>query len=139
MAFILGIVFGVLFTFIGIGIYGLFSTKDKVEKDKNIAKTYIRRGIWENDYTSQNSNSVYGDLIKETFTVQFELGEVESTGSKSKVEVISMNCRKSQFNTEATFTKIKGMVNGTWMLSSEIEWIDDRAKERNSKIDGILN
>jgi hypothetical protein len=41
---------------------------------------YIRRGIWKNSYKSSSMGKV---------EVQFELGEVESTSTKSKVVVIS--------------------------------------------------
>lgn len=31
------------------------------------------------------------------------------------------------------------MVDNTWMLSTDIEWIDETSKMRNDKIDQILN
>jgi hypothetical protein len=129
---ILGIITGICLGVIG-SVFYTMSKKEPKKEESQITKTYIRRGIWENDYSCQS------DIGKESFTVQFELGELESTGTKSKVEVIRMSCKRSQFNNESTFTKIKSMVNETWMSSSEIEWIDDRSKERNSKIDNILN
>lgn len=136
---ILGIVVGICLGVIGSVFYTMSNTNTKPVKEPESPKAYIRRGIWENEYSCQTTNQTYGEISKESFTVQFELGELESTGTKSKVEVIRMSCKRSQFNTESTFTKIKSMVNETWMFSSEIEWIDDRSKERNSKIDNILN
>jgi hypothetical protein len=136
MAIILSILFGMCLGALGFKFYNILSAKIKKNELKNV-KTYLRRGIWENEYYVVPKELAIDN--EEEFIVQFELGEVESTGVKSKVEVISMSVRKSQFNTETTFNKIKGMVNGTWMLSSEIEWIDDKAKERNSRIDDILN
>lgn len=135
MEIILSILFGMCLGALGFKFYNILSSKIKANELKN-SKTYLRRGIWENEYYVSPQGLT---VNKEDFIVQFELGEVESTGVKSKVEVISMSVRKSQFNTDSTFDKIKGMVNGTWMLSSEIEWIDDKAKERNSRIDDILN
>jgi hypothetical protein len=132
---ILGIVVGICLGVIGSVFYTMSNTNTKPMKEPESPKVYIRRGIWENEY-SVRSQDLEG---KEDFTVQFELGELESTGSKSKVEIISMSAKKSRFNNENTYNNIKGMVNGTWMLSSEIDWIDDRSKERNSKIDNILN
>lgn len=132
---ILGIIVGICLGVIGSVFYTMSNTNTKPMKEPESPKVYIRRGIWENEYSVRNQ-----DLEgKEDFTVQFELGELESTGSKSKVEIISMSAKKSRFNNENTYNNIKGMVNGTWMLSSEIDWIDDRSKERNSKIDNILN
>lgn len=133
---ILGILVGICIGVIGSIFYTMSNTNTKPKKEESGSpKVYIRRGIWENEYSVRNQ-----DLEgKEDFTVQFELGELESTGSKSKVEIISMSAKKSRFNNENTYNNIKGMVNGTWMLSSEIDWIDDRSKERNSKIDNILN
>jgi len=46
---------------------------------------------------------------------------------------------KSQFNDGSTKKKITDMINNAWMLSSDIEWIDDTSKTRNDKIDQILN
>lgn len=135
MAIILSILFGMCLGALGFKFYNICA-KIKKNELKNV-KTYLRRGIWENEYYVVLKELAIDN--EEEFIVQFELGEVESTGVKSKVEVISMSVRKSQFNTETTFNKIKDMVNGTWMLSSEIEWIDDKAKERNSRIDDILN
>jgi hypothetical protein len=46
--------------------------------------------------------------------VQFELGEVESTSTKSKVVVISSTTDQSEFNTsDILMIKINSMVNKT--------------------------
>jgi hypothetical protein len=92
--------------------------------------TYTRRGIWQNSYVSSTS----GDIV-----VQFELGEIESTSTKSKVVVISSTTDKSEFNTsDILMNKINSMVHNTWMLSNDIEWISDISKVRGEKIDEIL-
>lgn len=94
---------------------------------------YSRRGIYSNSYSA----GVYPN--KKSFDVQFELGELESTSTKSKVVVISMACSRSEYNDDATKKRIGEMINYTWMQSDEIEWIDDTSKMRNDKIDQILN
>lgn len=77
-------------------------------------------------------------LKKRSFDVQFEIGELESTTSKSKVEVIHCIPSSSDFNSDAFREKISKMVNNTWILSTEIEWISDLAKARGDKLDQIL-
>lgn len=118
-----GLVFGVL---------GFLVGNSKSEDTKTKEPKYTRRGIWTNDYSIGS-----GDKRK-SLEVQFELGELESTSTKSKVEVISMSASKSEFNNESTKKTLSGMINYTWLSSSDIEWIDDISKNRNDKIDQIL-
>ena len=118
----LGILIGLV---LGIGGTLLFNYLQKNNKQE-----FIRRGIWSNGYTSGS----------ESFNVQFELGEIEATSTRSKVKVISMVASQSQYNNLTTKIKLKEMVDLTWMDSNDIEWIeDDLAKRRNDKIDKILN
>jgi hypothetical protein len=119
----LGILIG-----LALGISGtlLFNYLQNNEKDK---KRFIRRGIWSNGYTSGN----------ESFSVQFEIGELEATSKRSKVKVISMVASQSRYNNMSTKLKLKEMVDLTWMNSDDIEWIEeDVAKKRNDRIDEIL-
>ncbi len=126
LEFILGLVIGgLLFGFLGFKL----GTKEEEKVEK-----YIRRGIWTNSYTVSN-----GGISKKSFDVQFELGEIESTKDRSKVEVISMVSSSSEYNDVITHKKLSIMVNNTWMLSSDIDWIDDKSKIRNDKINKILN
>jgi hypothetical protein len=119
----LGILIGLA---LGIGGTLLFNYLQTKEKDK---KRFIRRGIWSNGYTSGN----------ESFSVQFELGELEATSKRSKVKVISMVASQSRYNNMSTKLKLKEMVDLTWMNSDDIEWIEeDVAKKRNDRIDEIL-
>jgi len=118
-----GLVFGVL---------GFLVGNSKSEDTKTKEPKYTRRGIWTNDYSIGS-----GDKRK-SLEVQFELGELESTSTKSKVQVISMSVSKSEFNNESTKKTLSGMINYTWLSSSDIEWIDDTSKNRNDKIDQIL-
>lgn len=135
MMIIIGFILTALF-FGGLGfVFGkkAVSNSEGTKLPKSNKVDYIRRGIWSNGYSSQGS---YG---KDSFDVQFELGELESTSTKSKVFVISMVASKSEFNNDNTKQRLSEMVNNTWMLSSDIEWIDDTSKMRNDKIDQILN
>lgn len=89
------------------------------------------------NYLQKNNRYTSGS---ESFSVQFELGELEATSTRSKVKVISMVASQSKYNNLTTKSKLKEMVDLTWMNSSDIEWIeDDLAKRRNDKIDKILN
>ena len=121
----LGILIGLI---LGVGstcLYFLSNSKDKKVKDK-----FLRRGIFTNTYTT---------VAGKSFDVQFELGELEKTSTRSKVEVISLVADQSEFNTDLTRDRIKGMLNNTWIKSEGIEWIeDDVAKKRNDKIEQIL-
>lgn len=126
-----GLVFGILGFAIG---NSKPATKDtKEEPKKSNTKEYLRRGIWTNGYTGGSGDK------KKSFDVQFELGEVESTSTKSKVEVISLVSSMSEYNDKSYKKKLTKMVDNTWLLSSDIEWIDDTSKMRNDKIDQILN
>ena len=112
-------------------------TEEKREEEKEEKEekkvVYQRRGICEKSYTNIDDNK------RTSFLAQYELGEIESTRTKSKVVVISVVTNKSEFNNNKhVIANITGMVNNTWMLSSEIEWIENKAKERNDKIDNIL-
>lgn len=121
----LGILIGLI---LGVGstcLYFLSNSKDKKVKDK-----FLRRGILTSSYTTVDGRS---------FSVQFELGELEKTSARSKVQVISMTADQSEFNTDLTKKRIHGMVDNTWIKSEGIEWIeDDVAKKRNDKIEQIL-
>ena len=59
------------------------SDSKETKENKERVKEYTRRGIWSNGYSMGNGEN------KRSFDVQFELGELESTSTKSKVEVIS--------------------------------------------------
>jgi hypothetical protein len=121
----LGIFIGLILGVSSTCLYFLSNSKDKKVKEK-----FLRRGIFKNTYTTVGGKS---------FDVQFELGELEKTSARSKVEVISMTADQSEFNTDLTKDRIKGMVNNTWLKSEGIEWIeDDLAKKRNDKIEQIL-
>jgi hypothetical protein len=121
----LGIFIGLI---IGVGSTSLYFLSNS--KGKKVKEKFLRRGIFTNTYTTVGGTS---------FDVQFELGELEKTSVRSKVQVISMTADQSEFNTDLTKDRIKGMINNTWLKSEGIEWIeDDLAKKRNDKIEQIL-
>jgi hypothetical protein len=131
--FIIGfLIGGLIFGIIGF-LIGNQKEEEKERETKKEEPNYIRRGIWTNEYIGGSGEN------KKDFEVQFELGEVECTSTKSKVEVISMVSSRSEYNDDLTRKKISEMVNNTWMLSTDIEWIDETSKMRNDKIDQILN
>jgi hypothetical protein len=121
----LGILIGLILGVCSTCLYFLSNSKDTKVKEK-----FLRRGIWTNTYTTVGGKS---------FDIQFELGELEKTSKRSKVEIISMTANQSEFNTDLTKKRIGDMVNNTWLKSEGIEWIeDDLAKKRNDKIEEIL-
>ena len=132
MYIVIGILVGFILGILGTLLVTISKEKDKAEKEEEKKNIYIRRGIWTNEYSS----GVGTDRKK--FEVQYELGELESTATKSKVEIISSAASKSAFNDDSTKIALHKMVNHTWILSSEIEWIEDTAKTRNDKIDQLL-
>lgn len=118
----LGILIGLVLGISGISLFNFLKKKNNQQ--------FLRRGIWDKDYLSSDNKS---------FNVQFELGEIEATSTKSKVKVISMAASKSEYNNLSTKIKLKEMVNFTWIDSNDIEWIeDDLVKKRNDKINKIL-
>lgn len=119
----LGILIGLI---LGVGSTCLYF----ISKDKSKEIQFTRRGIWLNNYTCDGKS----------FEVQFELGELEKTPTKSKIKVISMVASQSKFNDDDDIRKkISDMVDNTWILENKIEWIeDDLATKRNDKIEQIL-
>jgi hypothetical protein len=131
--FIVGfLIGGLIFGIIGF-LIGNQKEEEKETKTKKEEPNYIRRGIWSNGYSGGSGEN------KKKFEVQFELGEIESTSTKSKVVVISLVSSRSEYNDAVTKKRLSEMVDNTWMLSTDIGWIDETSKMRNDKIDQILN
>jgi len=98
-------------------------------------KKYLRRGIY--DHTFEASNS-FGK--SEKISAQFEVGELERTGDKSKIEVIRVTPNQSEYSTEKYKNKMIDLINHTWIVSSSFDWIeDDISEKRNQKIDQLLS
>lgn len=121
-------IFGFLLGFSIPFIYSYF--KDKINSKKE--PKFLRRGIFTSICTLTRN------LEKSDITIQYELGEVERTKDKSKVNVINFTVINS---TEAKDmdNKIKALIENSWILSTEIEWIeDDITTQRDKKLQEIL-
>ena len=123
----LGILIGII---IGIGTV-LFVNILIFFKDKE--SSYLRRGLIKGDYV------ITDPLSTDKINVQFEVGELESTDTRSKVVVISLVTDNSLYNqSEIEKKKLSSMIDMSWVKSSDIEWITSSSDSRNKKIDEIL-
>lgn len=125
----------VIFTICGILLGFLIGYQTGKPKEKKIVKEkYSRRGLYKNDYSISNNGVKSTDI-----TVTFEVGEIESTDTLSKVEVISIKTNRSEFNkNDSEQEKLKVMIDNSWIESKDIQWITTIAQIRNDKIDQIL-
>ena len=115
----IGLVIGILSTLLIGYLISKKPTKMKI----------LRRGIYTNEYVNKSDGS--------TFSVQFEIGEVERTESKSKVTVLSTVFSDTRYMSDES--GIRKMVENSWIKSSEIEWIKKTTQqERNEKINEVL-
>jgi hypothetical protein len=106
----------------------------KYQKAKSSNPKYIRRGIY--DHKLELSSAVDKNKI---IYVQFEVGELESTKNRSKIEVLSVSPGESQYNTLEWKKKMKDLISNTWIDSPKIDWIEKSlSEERNKKIEEIL-
>lgn len=107
----------------------------KWKKPSPVVEKYSRRGLF------QKSFSVTDNLTnrKTTVDVMYEIGELESTDSLSKIEVIELKADQSEYNSEYNKKRLTDMVDKTWVNSNDITWITTTAQVRNKKIDEILN
>ncbi len=126
MLYILAIIMGF---FLGCGFTLIVKSSDSPK-----TTNYMRRGILEKSFQVTNPSGVY------QVDVQFEVGELERTSTKSKIEVISTYPAQSRFNSERDKSEFKELTNHTWIDSNQFEWIEDNVSEkRNQKIDEILS
>ncbi len=127
----LGILIGII---LGMGTV-LFANILISSKKKDKSDLYLRRGLIKRDYTITDPLST----SKEPINVHFEVGELESTDTRSKVVVISLVTDKSLYNqSEIEKKKLISMIDMSWVKSSDIEWITSSSDLRNKKIDEIL-
>lgn len=93
-----------------------------------------RRGIY------PDSLSLTGSYGKEEFDIEYEVIELEKTSTKSKIKVISYTSDKSKFNMKGEYKdRVIEMVQGKWIESSKIEWIENLDKlKRKDKLDKLL-
>jgi hypothetical protein len=95
---------------------------------------YLRRGIYDHTFEATDSSG------KTKISAQFEVGELERTGNKSKIEVITVNPNQTEYSTESYKRQMINLINHTWITSSDFEWIeDDVSEKRNQKIDQLLS
>lgn len=96
---------------------------------------YLRRGIYDHSF---EATDIIGNKTK--VGVQFEIGELERTGNKSKIEVITVTPGQTEYSTESYKKKMIDLINHTWIDSASFEWIeDDVTEKRNQKIDQLLS
>jgi hypothetical protein len=108
--------------------------KKRDKKSPNLEKTYLRKGLYNNEYSVTQGGIVVKDIM-----VNFELGEIERSGTKSKVIVLNLKCNNSEYNNSYQKDKIKSMIEESWIDSKEIDWIEqDLSQIREEKINQIL-
>lgn len=100
---------------------------------KNILGTkeiHLRRGLISKEFTDSLGS----------FKVQIEIGEIERTDLKSKIEIINMIIVNTKHDDVVTRRLISNMVNNSWIRSDDIEWIVPMKSDvREDKINKILN
>lgn len=100
-----------------------------------IVEKYIRRGLLGKEFSV--TDGITGR--KSTVECNFEIGELESTDTLSKVEVIFVQSNQSEYNSEYNKKRLTQMVDKNWVNSKDIHWITTTADKRNQKIDQVLN
>ena len=114
--------------FLGCGITSI------ILKHKDEKPIFLRKGIYDHSFEISNLSGKY------QVPVQFEVGELERTGSRSKIEVISVFPSQSKFSTDEDKERMKDLINHTWIQSNSVEWVaDDVTEKRNQKIDQLLS
>lgn len=112
---------------VGFGTYYLLRHKISPMFDKEIPIN--RRGILTKGFTDVSSGK--------SFSVQFELGELENTKDKSKVTTINMIPSSSEFT--CNLPGVKKVMDNSWIESGDIEWIEKSTKLiRSNRIKDIL-
>jgi len=119
-----------IFVSYGIGVLTapLFKRKTKQELNQ-------RKGLLIKNFSVSNA------YTGKTGTIQgeFEILELERTNTKSKVKVIDCHSNKSDCNSDQNKQELIKMVDGSWILSKEIEWIErSKQEERDEKLDELL-
>ena len=105
------------------------------KKPAPVVEKYSRRGLLSKEFSVEDNLTGR----KSTVECNFEIGELESTDTLSKVEVIFVQSNKSEYNSEHNKKRLTEMVDKTWVNSKDIVWITTTAQVRNKKIDEILN
>ena len=130
----LGLISGIVITFLGLFTWLKIDSFIEKRKGKKYIKKYIKRGLYISEFTRSNG---YGK--KTDYTVHAEVGLVERTKTKIKIEVI--NLRTSISSDEIAKKQVTDIIEG-WrdIDDTEIEWFEPHPGDvRGEKIDNILN
>jgi hypothetical protein len=103
-------------------------------KKNPVVEKYSRRGLLNKQYSVFDGSTGR----KSTIECVFEVGELESTDTLSKIEVIDLKPNQSQYNTDYERKRLLEMVDKSWETSKDIHWITSAADKRNQKIDQLL-
>lgn len=122
--FIFGLVLGFIIGLVFFTLFGYFLDKKKNKKESSL----LKRGLYTNRYTVDNDSN-------DSFEAVFEVSEIESTDTLSKVKVISVKTSRSTYLKN---NNLKEMVDNSWIDTSKIMWITSKSQIRNSKIDEII-
>lgn len=120
----------ILFTSLGYTIC-YFHTKISRKKE-DIPK---RKGLLTRSFT------ISSDISKnsKTLEVEFEVLEIESTDIKTKIKVLGSFASNSEYNSGASKDKLTKMVDGSWVDSKDISWIEKSASQkRDDKLNELL-
>lgn len=91
-----------------------------------------RRGLFLKDYTAE------GTGVVGSFESIYEILELESTDTMSKIKVISVKSSNSKYNSGFYVDKLKDMIDDSWVNTSDIKWITTVSDMRANKIDALL-
>lgn len=128
ISYILTFCGGILFTFFVMFIW--ISIDELKNKDKKLQK-FSRRGICQRNYTTFGGDA---------FFVEYEVGEIEKTSTKSKLKVINSISSMSIHNSsDIKKNELNAYLNDAWVLSSDIEWIEESLEDkRDEKLTKLL-
>lgn len=105
------------------------------KKTSPVVEKYSRRGLLPKEFSVTNEVTGKQSIVE----CHFEIGELESTDTLSKVEVIFVQSNQSEYNSDHNKKRLIEMINNTWVNSNNITWITTTSQVRNKKIDEILN
>lgn len=105
------------------------------KKSAPVVEKYIRRGLLGKEFSV--TDNITGR--KSTVECNFEIGEIESTDTLSKIEVIFVQSNQSEYNSDLNKKRLTEMVDKTWVNSKDIHWITSAADIRNKKIEQVLS
>lgn len=108
-------------------------------KEKRKVKKYIKRGLYTSSFTRTYGGKLSSDSRKETYEAVVEIGLLERTKTKMKIEIIG-EIRTSISSDDNDIKQLKQLIEG-WRDNDDedIEWFEEHpADVRVGKIDDIL-